>query len=29
LPSVFTDYWYAGDGFKYWSMGNVINRAAV
>jgi hypothetical protein len=20
-------YWYAGDGFKYWSMGHVINRA--
>jgi hypothetical protein len=22
-------YWYAGDGFKYWSMGQVINRAEV
>ena len=22
-------YWYPGDGFKYWSMGHVINRAEV
>ena len=22
-------YWYPGDGFKYWGMGHVINRAEV
>ena len=20
-------YWYPGDGFKYWQMGKIINRA--
>ena len=22
-------YWYAGDGYKYWHMDDIINRARV